>query len=153
MNGKDAIEILKFYESQPYFFSGDAPAMNAFRMAIEALEAQQENETKLNNAINRANEFNQELFKAREEVELLKTQLEAQQADRWIPVTKYMPKINENCRVTTEKGEVTISRFYGYGEECQGFREYPEGVWEINTCGEDVIAWKPLDKPWEGESK
>lgn len=35
-----AIKILKYYESQDYFFKKDMPALNAFKMAIEALEKQ-----------------------------------------------------------------------------------------------------------------
>ena len=40
MNKQKAVEVLKYYEQKPYFFSGDAPAMNAFRIAISAHEKQ-----------------------------------------------------------------------------------------------------------------
>jgi len=35
-----AVEILKYYEAQPYFFSKDMPALLAFRLSISALEKQ-----------------------------------------------------------------------------------------------------------------
>lgn len=38
MEVKEALEILKYYDKQPYFFSKDASANIAFKMAIEALE-------------------------------------------------------------------------------------------------------------------
>ena len=37
MEIKEALEILKYYDKQPYFFSKDASADIAFKMAIEAL--------------------------------------------------------------------------------------------------------------------
>lgn len=38
MTKKEAVEILKYYDEQPYFFSKDASAAHAFKMAISALE-------------------------------------------------------------------------------------------------------------------
>jgi len=69
--------------------------------------------------------------------------LEEQLNGGWISVNDRMPEYDSKCLVTTENGEVFTSKFYGYGEECQGFKEFPEGVWEINEYGEDAIAWMP----------
>ena len=67
----------------------------------------------------------------------------------WISVKEGLPKYNSNCFVTTENEDVFISKFYGYGEECQGFKEFPEGVWEINAYREDVVAWQPLPEKYK----
>lgn len=40
MKAKEALEILKYYNEQTYFFSRDRSAVIAFEMAIEALEKQ-----------------------------------------------------------------------------------------------------------------
>lgn len=40
MEVKEALEILKYYDEQPYFFSKDPPAGIAFKMAMQALEKQ-----------------------------------------------------------------------------------------------------------------
>lgn len=71
-----------------------------------------------------------------------------QTAKTRIPVNERMPEYDTNCLVSTENGEIFISKFYGYGEECQGFREFPEGVWEVNELGETVIAWQLLPKAY-----
>lgn len=63
----------------------------------------------------------------------------------WIPVKEKLPERTfEDCLITTEKGEIYTSQFYGYGEVFQGHKEYPEGVWQIDQYGETVIAWQPL---------
>ena len=69
--------------------------------------------------------------------------LEKQIDDEWVSVKDRKPEYDSNCLITTENGEILTSKFYGYGEECQGFKEFPEGVWEINAYGEEVIAWMP----------
>lgn len=75
--------------------------------------------------------------------------LEKQLTNGWIPVSSgKMPEFDTNCLVTADNGEVWTSKFYGYGEECQGFREYPDGVWEINQCELEVIAWQHLPEPY-----
>ena len=38
MTESEAIEILKYYDKQPWFLSGDQPAAVAFKLAIQALE-------------------------------------------------------------------------------------------------------------------
>lgn len=69
----------------------------------------------------------------------------------WISAKERLPEQEFiDYLITTEKGKIYTSQFYGYGEECQGFKEFPEGVWEINECGVDVIAWQPLPEPWRG---
>lgn len=42
MTDSEAIEILKYYDEQPYFFSKDASADHAFKMAIAAFEEVQQ---------------------------------------------------------------------------------------------------------------
>lgn len=40
-----------------------------------------------------------------------------------------------------------VSRFYGRGESCQGYYEYPKGVWEAHQYYDgDVIAWKEIEE-------
>ena len=75
--------------------------------------------------------------------------LEKQLNGGWIPVKERLPENDADCLVTTGNGEIVASEFYGYGEECQGFKEFPEGVWEIDAYGETVIAWQPLFKKYE----
>ena len=75
--------------------------------------------------------------------------LEHQLTDMWIPVSERMPEFDQNCLVTADDEEIYTSKFYGYGEECQGFREYPDGVWEINQCELEALAWRPLPEPWK----
>lgn len=82
--------------------------------------------------------------------------LEKQLNGGWIPINEKSPKFDINYLVTTENGDVFTSKFYGYGEECQGFKEFPEGVWEVDELGETVIAWQPLPEPYkevEGENR
>lgn len=82
----------------------------------------------------------------------IKEALEKQLNGGWISVKERLPeRIFEDCLITTEKGEIYTSEFYGYGEECQGFKEYPEGVWQIDQYGEKVIAWQPLPEPYKEE--
>ena len=38
MTESEAIKLLKYYDEQPWFLSGDQPAAVAFKMAIQALE-------------------------------------------------------------------------------------------------------------------
>lgn len=80
---------------------------------------------------------------------LMKKALEKQLNGGWVPVNVKLPERDSNCLVTTENGEIFTSKFYGYGEECQGFKEFPEGVWEIDAYGEIVIAWQPSPEPWK----
>lgn len=82
------------------------------------------------------------------DVKLLIAEIEQlREQNRWIPVSERLPKFDSNCLVITEKGEIFTSKFYGYGEECQGYKEFPEGVWEIDACEETVIAWRELPEP------
>ena len=70
--------------------------------------------------------------------------------DDWISVNDRLPECYDvDFLVTTESGDIVASKFYGYGEECQGFKEYPEGVWEIDAYEETVIAWQPLPKKYK----
>jgi hypothetical protein len=79
----------------------------------------------------------------------IKTALAQQLNNGWIPCSERNPEFDQNCLVTTDSEEIFTSKFYGYGEECQGYREYPEGVWEINQCELEVIAWRPLPEPYK----
>ena len=87
------------------------------------------------------------------EAELAISALEKQLNNGWIPVSKKMPEFDQNCLVTTDTEEVFTSKFFGYGEEYQGYREYPEGVWEINQCDLEVIAWQSLPEPYKEVSE
>lgn len=91
------------------------------------------------------------LVKSGNEIIILKAEIERlREQNRWISVEERLPKIDTNCLVTTEKGEIFTSKFYGYGEESQGFKEFPEGVWEIDACEEIVVAWRELE-PYKGD--
>ena len=79
--------------------------------------------------------------------------LEKQQNGSWIPVIERLPECDYNRLVTTENSEIYTSKFYGYGEECQGFKEFPDGVWEIEAYGETVIAWQALPEPYKEEKQ
>ena len=81
-----------------------------------------------------------------EAIEFVKMQ---PQVNQWIPTSDKNPEFNQNCLVTTDSGEIFTSKFFGYGEECQGFREYPDGVWEINQCELEVTAWQPLPEKYK----
>jgi len=80
---------------------------------------------------------------------IIKEALEKQLNDGWIPCIDRDPEFDQDCLVTTDSGEIFTSKFYGYGEECQGYKEYPEGVWEINQCELEVIAWQPLPEKYK----
>lgn len=83
-------------------------------------------------------------------LKLLKEKLE----QRWIPVSERLPnKYDCNYLITAEEEKIFTSKFYGYGEECQGFREFPEGVWELDAYEETIIAWQPLPEPYKEVTK
>lgn len=93
------------------------------------------------------NDINAEfLFKW--QIDFIRELCEQQINNGWIPCSDRKPEFDQNCLVTTDNEEVLTSKFYGYGEECQGYKEYPEGVWEINQCDIDVIAWQPLPEKY-----
>lgn len=125
--------------------------MNDIEKAIEALKM--ENELMQFNPmtgedypIELQNQDNQDLYNANlTAISALEKQLNG----GWVPVNVKLPERDSNCLVTTENGEIFTSKFYGYGEECQGFKEFPEGVWEIDAYGEIVIAWQPSPEPWK----
>lgn len=73
-----------------------------------------------------------------------------EQNDGWIKCSdNKFPKFNRNVLVTLDSGEITNSKFYGFGEECQGYKEFPDGVWDVNQYGHEVIAWQPLPEPYK----
>jgi hypothetical protein len=87
-----------------------------------------------------------------ETFKFIKSVLEEKQQRRWIPVSEAFPDIyDKDYLITTNNSDVTTSKFYGFGEERQGFKEYPEGVWEINELEIDVLAWMPLPEIWKEE--
>ena len=67
--------------------------------------------------------------------------------NEWISVKDKFPKFMEECIVYTDDKNINVSRFYGFGEECQGYKEFPDGVWEINECGIDVTHWMKMIEP------
>ena len=72
MTENEAIEILKYYDEQPYFFSRDSSADYAFKMAIQALEKQ----SMVNEILNELREYSSigtvEEFKALKEKSVAK---------------------------------------------------------------------------------
>lgn len=75
--------------------------------------------------------------------------LEAQQADRWIPVTKETnPKESDIYLVTFEEnGKRYVERFY-YSE----FSGWMMPVkWQDKGRIDKMIAWKPLPEPYKEE--
>ncbi len=77
-------------------------------------------------------------------VETLKNQINS----GWVSVKERLPESDCSCLVITRNREIFISDFYGYGEEYQGFKQFPEGVWEINAYAETVIAWQELPEKY-----
>lgn len=71
---------------------------------------------------------------------------------QWIPITDLLPEEDTENLVTCSlhdeaKNIIGTSKFYGYGESAQGFREFPDGVWDLDEIGE-VLAWMPLPEPY-----
>ena len=88
------------------------------------------------------------ILNARQDMSQLIKEIERlRELNKWIPVEDKLPEFDSNCLVTTERGEIFTSKFYGYGEESQGSKEFPDGVWEIDACEETVIAWQELPEP------
>lgn len=77
--------------------------------------------------------------------------LEKQLNNGWNPTRERLPETYDDYLVTTKTGEIFISEFYGYGEEFEGFKEFPEGIWEIDMYEETVIAWRPLLEKYKEE--
>lgn len=68
--------------------------------------------------------------------------LKKQEADRWISVTKRLPKICKDVLVTDrEVSDVYVSYY------CGG------GYWNTDTGGANnrIIAWRPLPEPYTEE--
>ncbi len=85
-------------------------------------------------------------------IDLAISALEKQVNGGWIPVNKVnkeYPKFDENCLAQTQDGYISTSIFYGFGEERQGYKEFLNGVWEINELDKEVIAWQPLPEPYK----
>lgn len=128
----------------------DEEDVEAFRMAIEALKAQdiaeeltQDLADRLNDAY--ANGYNA----AKREIALSGEYERAYQrgkadATKWIPVSERLPSDGGNYLITVadlrlgHNGEhtVTMADFYAKAQK-----------W---NCLVDVYAWMPLPKPWEG---
>ena len=56
-------------------------------------------------------------------------------AQRWIPVTKRLPENDDECLTILEDGLYYV-------------QAYSDGEWYYD----DVVAWMPLPKPWEGDA-
>jgi len=110
---------------------------NEIKKAIEDLERQESN--------------GEDCEVSYDSCELAIQALKKQLNGGWTPVKERLPENDADCLVTTGNGEIVASEFYGYGGECQGFKEFPEGFWEIDTYGETVIAWQPLPEPYKEE--
>ena len=93
----------------------------------------------------------------RDIIDIAISAVENQDKYYWHDLKKNPDDLPDKCDRTTylifgeyEKGkDYFLSKFYGYGEECQGYRECPQGVWEAHSSGIDVIAWREIE-PFEG---
>lgn len=63
-------------------------------------------------------------------------------AEKWTPCTEKLPKPGVDVEITTDVRDKAI----GY---------YADGFWWDSINGDyiDVIAWRELSDPWEGDSK
>lgn len=82
------------------------------------------------------------------EIQPVLTALEAQQADRWIPITENLPTNCQRLIVCNKSGNMYLSRFRN--NEFVDIEYNPFNTCQENTISE-VNAWKPIGEPWKEE--
>lgn len=86
-------------------------------------------------------------------LQLAKNELEKRDKYRWHNLLNNpydLPNDNDFKKdyvIIFDNNNKCVSRFYGRGESCQGYYEYPKGVWEAHQYYEcEVIAWKEIEE-------
>ena len=81
----------------------------------------------------------------------------AQPEQRWIPVTERLPENDNEVLITVWDAEDDYVEVYkGFYQEHEWWTQWCHGCSKIKDepCGENiVIAWMPLPKPYNAETK